>query len=234
MANGDCLLSFFVQAAEVEALSTKLSKASVKFGPCESTVEPVLQSNHIQRQKYFGGGFNGNYIHHALQPTITHQLSHAHIELVCSRCPDLLPQALLVAERYKLMTEYADSRKIFSSSTAVDSSLLEILEEHIQEFMATARSQVVDHNRGNITPKLHLVEHHVVSSIRRFGVSLGLLGEQGGESIHAEFNLLETTFSSVVGELEKLKMVVNCKQHLLTTLPKQLATVPEARRRKKK
>ena len=149
MANGDCLLSLFVQAAEVEALSTKLSKASMKFGPCESTVEPVLQSNHIQRQKYFGGTFNGNHIHHALRPTVTHQLSHAHIELVCSRCPDLLAQVLLVAERYnKLMTQYADCRKIFSSSTAVDSSLLEIFEERIQEFMATARLQVVDRNRG--------------------------------------------------------------------------------------
>ena len=50
--------------------------------------------------------------------------------------------------------------------------------------MTTVRHEVVDRRRGNITPKLHLLESHVVSSMRRFRVGLGLLGEQGREGLH--------------------------------------------------
>ena len=37
---------------------------------------------------------------------------------------------------------------------------------------------------GNTTPKLHLFEQHTIHCMWRFGVSLGPMGEQGGESIH--------------------------------------------------
>ena len=68
--------------------------------------------------------------------------------------------------------------------------------------------------------------------MRRFGVGLGMLGEQNGEGIHAEFDLLSSTFRSVVLELDRLEMIV--KQHCLTTLPQQIAKVPEPCHRKKK
>ena len=227
-----CILFFSIilQATELQDLSSQLSKTPVKCGPCESTVEPVLQSNNIQRQKYFGGAFIGNHVHHALQRSVTHQLAYAHVPTISSRCPGLLPEALVVAERYdKLMTFYADCHQIFSSSGAVNAETLFELEAKIKFFMSTARSEIVQRSRGHITPKLHLLECHVVPSMRRFGVGLGLLGEQGGESIHAEFNLLQTTFRSVVRELDRLKMVV--QQHCLTTLPQELAKVPSSRRK---
>ena len=224
----NCSVSDFVQTADFQDMLTKLNKATIKYGPCESTVEPVLQRNNIQRQKYFGGAFIGNHIHHALQPQVTHQISTVH---VLSRCPALLPEALTVAERYdKVMTLYADCRNIFSSSHPIDASTLRILEENIKCFMSTARTEVVQRSRGHITPKLHLLERHVVPSMRRFGVGLGLLGEQGGEGIHAEFNTLSRTFDSVVRELDRLKMII--QQHCLTTLPQELAKVPSVLRRK--
>lgn len=98
--------------------------------------------------------------------------------------------------------------------------------------MTTVRHEVVDRRRGNITPKLHLLESHVVSSTRRFRVGLGLLGEQGGEGLHAEFNSLSMTFSSVVRELDRLKMVV--EQHCLTTLPQQLSKTPTIQQRQRR
>lgn len=205
---------------------------TVKYGPCESEVDPVLQKHNIQRQKYFGGAFTGNHVHHALQRKTTHAISHCFVPVVGSRCALLLPDALLVAERYdKLMTQYADCRQIFSRSDAVDNKTLDDLDGKVQAFMATARREVVERSRGNITPKLHLLERHVVSSMRRFSVGLGLLGEQGGESIHAEFNSLKNTFSSVVRETDRMKMVV--KQHCLSTLPRELAKVPTVKTSKR-
>ena len=85
---------------------------------------------------------------------------------------------------------------------------------------------------GQHYPKLHVVERHVVPAIRRYGVGLGLLGEQGGESLHAEFNGLSTAFSGVVCKVDRLAMTV--KQHSLTTFPQQLAKIPQPQRRRRR
>ena len=219
-----------LQTAVLEQLSLKLQKTTVKLGPCESSVEPVLQRHNIQRQKYFGGAFIGNHIHHALQHQVTHAIAYSHVQVVQNRCPALLNAALTVTERYdKAMTQYADCSEIFSSAEAVNPSILHDLEGKIKEFMFTAREEIVRRDRGRVTPKLHMLEAHVLDSMGRFGVGLGMLGEQGGESLHAEFNLLTNTFRSVVREIDRLAMIV--KQHCLTTLPQQLAKDPAVARR---
>ena len=46
--------------------------------------------------------------------------------------------------------------------------------------MASVRQEIVARYRGAITPKLHLLEEHIVNQMRYFGSGLGLLGEQGG------------------------------------------------------
>ena len=76
--------------------------------------------------------------------------------------------------------------------------------------MLTGRHEIVQRQKGNITPKLHLLEGHIGSAMRRYGVGLGLLGEKGGESIHAEFNTLAREFKHTV-DLDRLRMIV--KQH---------------------
>ena len=49
---------------------------------------------------------------------------------------------------------------------------------------------------GAITPKLHLIEDHMIF-LRRWRVGCGLLGEQGAESIHTKFNKLRRTYSNI-------------------------------------
>ena len=196
--------------ALLEQPSHKFTRASVKHGPCERTIDPVLQKHNICRQKYFGGTFIGNHIHYALQRQVTHQLTHAHIEVVAERCPEMLFEAFIVAERYsKLMTKYADCRDIFSSSSPIDEQILNDLADNISSLMSTARQEIVQRQKGNIRPKLHLLEGHVVSAMRCYGVGLGMLGEQGGESIHAEFNTLAREFKHTVEDLDRLRMIVN-------------------------
>ena len=82
--------TFSFQKEELQQLESNQASAKMKFGPCEAAVEPVLQANNIQRQKYFGWAFIGNHIHHALQRKATHAISHCHVEVISQRCPDLL------------------------------------------------------------------------------------------------------------------------------------------------
>ena len=44
---------------------------------------------------------------------------------------------------------------------------------------------------ASITPKLHILEDHMVNFLRNWRVGCGLLGEQGAESIHKVYNQLK-------------------------------------------
>ena len=48
-----------------------------------------------------------------------------------------------------------------------------------------------------VTLKMHFLEEHVPKWIEMHGFGMALHGEQGGESIHREFNKLENTMSHV-------------------------------------
>ena len=129
------------------------------------------------------------------------------------------------------MTLYESCRHIFASTKAVTEADIERLKGNIQICMATARQEVVNRKRGHITPKLHLLETHVVESVTHFRVGLGLLGEHGAESIHAEFNELVRPFDSVANALDRLKTVV--RNHCISTLPLHLAKVPKVSRQER-
>ena len=65
--------------------------------------------------------------------------------------------------------------------------MLSIIDVHIKTFLDNYWSV---YPNATITPKLHPLEDHMVPWIRRWGgVGFGVMGEQGAESIHAEFNL---------------------------------------------
>ena len=82
--------------------------------------------------------------------------------------------------------------------------------------MTAVRTDIVQRQQKTITPKLHLLEAHTVSCMSRFGVALGARGEQGGESIHHNFNKLHASLSNNKG-VDLLRVLV--AQYLISTLP---------------
>ena len=70
-----------------------------------------------------------------------------------------------------------------------------------------------------ITVKMHLLEDHMVPFLRQWnGVGYGLMGEQGAESVHAEFNSLLCHYTNIPDQVERLR----CVLQLLKTLRKSL------------
>ena len=57
-------------------------------------------------------------------------------------------------------------------------------ESDIDEFLAHYRSAFPT---ASITPKLHMVEDHIVDFLRQWKVGIGTLGEQGAESIRTYY-----------------------------------------------
>ena len=87
---------------------------------------------------------------------------------------------------------------------------------------------------ASVLPKMHIMEEHVLPFIRKWRVGCGFLGEQGAESIHKYFNILDRTYCSIPDRLTRLKQKV--VEHYLHTAPALVESrpVPVKRRRKTK
>ena len=86
--------------------------------------------------------------------------------------------------------------------------------------------------KASILPKMHLLEDHMVGWLKKYHLGLGLMGEQGAESIHAHLNRLETTYSSVRNRLERLKHIF--EMYTIETTPALQSLTPTVKRRKRK
>ena len=216
---------------ETQQKISKLSGSKEFSGPCVASVEPVLQQHNIQRQVYHGGAFIGNHINQALKPTVVTAISQAHVPVVQERCAALLNEANVISQRYQsLLSQYAACRVIFSHSKPITDLDIEQLSAKVQSFLELCRREVVERQFGNITPKLHLLENHTEPMMRRLRVGLGLLGEQGAESLHSSLSSLASKFKNIPGELQRLKAVAD--QHLLTTTDEASKLRPRPRKRK--
>ena len=78
-----------------------------------------------------------------------------------------------------------------------------------------------------------MLEDHVIDFIRKWGLGIGIYSEQGGESIHAEFNNLNRQFYNLHGTQKVHSMM---KEHYLRNNPvvKNLKPVVKKRRKKDK
>ena len=100
-------------------------------------------------------------------------------------------------------------------------------EDDIDKFMQCYRTTFP---HSTVTPKLHMLECHVVGFIRLWGVGLGMLGEQGAESIHTRFNQLERTYSSMANPVQRLQSVV--AEHFRQVCPTNIVREPPVKKRK--
>ena len=83
---------------------------------------------------------------------------------------------------------------------------------------------------STVLPKMHMLESHVPDWIEKWGVGLGLMGEQGVESIHKELNEIESSYRTMPNRVHRLLCVI--REHYVGVDPEQQQLVPEIKRRK--
>lgn len=84
--------------------------------------------------------------------------------------------------------------------------------------------------QASILPKMHMLEAHVVPAIQHYGVGLGLMGEQGAESIHAAINAIKRSYSNMPEKVMRLECIV--KEHHRQVCPTLAIQKPEKKKRK--
>ena len=78
----------------------------------------------------------------------------------------------------------------------------------------------------SVTPKMHLLESHVHQFIEKRRLGIGVYGEQGGESLHAEFNNLNRLFWHMKG-CRWLESTI--KEHFIRNHPNTKDMKPNAK-----
>jgi hypothetical protein len=76
---------------------------------------------------------------------------------------------------------------------------------------------------NSFTPKFHILLKHVIPFLRKTGIPLGLMAEQGGEQMHAIFNKLKRRLAgiqNVNGMPPELALLKACmEEHLIQVYP---------------
>ena len=99
----------------------------------------------------------------------------------------------------------------------------------IDEFIRYYRATFPE---ASIMCKLHMFEDHVVLFIRQCRVGLGVMAEQGAESIHNRFNVLERTYSNMPNKVNRLKCMV--ADHFRQVCPANIVKLRPAAKRAKR
>ncbi len=83
---------------------------------------------------------------------------------------------------------------------------------------------------ASVLPKMHMLEEHIVDWLRLWGVGLGLMGEQGAESIHASINTISRAYSNIPDKVQRLECIL--KEHHRHVCPTLAAQQPVKKKRK--
>ncbi len=73
-------------------------------------------------------------------------------------------------------------------------------------------------------------KRHIVKQVTKWKFGMGLLGEQGAESIHANFNAIEKSYSGIPNSKNRLLRVT--QKHHLRVDPENIVVAPTIKKRK--
>ena len=201
-----------------EKIAEKKKCASLDLlsGPVTANLENILQQHKIQVQAYHSRSFVGNhcvkYLHNSVREALACGIVNKANEL--SQASRVQNMAVATAYKFNKLNE------LYSNAHEAVSHMLPIPPDHISDIQLQVDRYLNFYRQcfpGKVTPKQHMLEHHVPQWMARWEVGMALHGEQGEESIHAEFNLLKRVAFGVRQQVDQLMVVM--KDHHVRCSP---------------
>ena len=200
-------------------------------GECEKKLDDILKALMVKRQAFHGKSFVGNHVHKMLKPDSIEKLCTAitnvilQLDLNDTEISDIAHE--LSYKFHNLFTKYALCHNRFNSCDYFEDDDILTLENSIADLMSYYRDNWPSES---ITPKLHMLEKHVVPFIKKWRYAMGLYGEQGGEGIHPEFNNLTRIYCRMRSSTQRVECMI--KEHGIRTHPLANKLRPVVRKRK--
>ena len=153
----------------------------------------------------------------------------------CHRCVEVLARstrnqqvldksASLVKQFKKLFELRSSVHDLVSHCEPIGAEEFVPIQQAIDKYMKYYREEFTP--EYSVVVKQHLLEEHCVDDIRRFGMGLGILGEQGVESVHRKFKEILKRHSTLGPRKRLLKAI---QEHELVTCP-HLQRIKDAKR----
>nr|XP_047133997.1 uncharacterized protein LOC124812047 isoform X3 [Hydra vulgaris] len=213
---------------ELEELRSKTFEKS--HGPLVKKLDEVLCGLHVQRQAYHGKCFIGNHVHKMLKLNSILDLCNSIPKIVSDLGyigTDVHNEAKVLSKKFvALFSKYSTCYNFMNSSEIINKNPISELERAIDKLMSYFRKTWPNES---ITPKMHLLESHCVDFIRNWNSGLDIYGEQGLESMHAEFNSMNNTFCHMKGK-QRLRSILS--NHYIKNSPEALIIRPTIKKRK--
>ncbi|KAI8486111.1 hypothetical protein Bbelb_362110 [Branchiostoma belcheri] len=128
---------------------------------------------------------------------------------------DLVTRSNDIRVKYEtIFKAFAKCHKGYSHTNSMTNEEISNLDCSIKHFLAKYRELFPT---SSVSVKMHLLEEHVIPWIRCWGVGLGFHGEQGVEQVHAVFNRINRSTSSIPDAVRRLKSTL--ETHLLQVHP---------------
>jgi hypothetical protein len=201
------LASFLQAKAAVKAKRDKLeaelselrsSSLEARAGPIAAGLDEKLKKHKIHMQAYHGRSFVGNHCHKYLKQVVFEDVRDSVVTNTVRSIDDVRvhDKAQMIALKFKVINRvYSRVHLLLSHKSPVERGSLSEVQECIGEYM---RMYWMLFPKVPVSPKQHILEHHCVDFIGRWGVGLGLLGEQGGEETHAVVNILKSRTNGLI------------------------------------
>ena len=154
-------------------------------------------------------------MHKYLKPAVFEDLCDSILEKSCelSSSVKINEMAEKTSTKFKTLNmKFSKVHVAISHGRRIDGAEVANLKKLLTEYMTFFRQ----HFR-RVLPKMHMLEEHVLPWIERWGFGMAMHGEQGGESIHAEYNEQKVIARGIIGETHKIESMM--KNHLTKCMP---------------
>ena len=205
---------------------TTLSKTS---GPITSNLENILQKHHITVQAFHSRSFIGNHCAKCLRETTYTDLLNS----IDNEAKKYTQDQSIITDAETTSYQFLQINKLFSQvhtlishSQPIQQNEIDSIKLAISEYLAKFRQYFPQ----KFPPKLHFLEDHLLPWIERWGFGMTLMGEQGGEACHKEFNRLARTMHGIADPLERLTAMM--EEHVVLTHPTIQKHILHPRKRK--
>ena len=199
-------------------------------GPICSELDQILEKHNIVPQAYHSRSFIGNHCHKYMTKAVYTNLTKHIVSTAAQLTTDqaVLDQSVYVRTIFDALNEaFSVVHTLVSHTRKIDQSTLDTIRKAIASYISLYRR----HSHNTITPKLHMLERHCLPFIERWGFGLGLLGEQGGEMMHANVAKIERRMIGMKDKSANLRAVV--RAHRLQNTPSLKSMVaPPIKKRK--
>ncbi|GFO22115.1 amine oxidase [Plakobranchus ocellatus] len=199
-------------------------------GPIYMSLESVLEASVIVPQAYHSRSFIGNHCHKYIPENVYTNITKHVVFYTAQLTTDqnIIDRAYFLREKFDALNRsFATVHSLVSHTHKIDPSMFDTIKSQISSLLLIYRR----HSHNTITPKLHMFEHHRLPFIKKWGFGLGLLGEQGGEMIHATIAKIERRMVGMRNKGKQIKTIV--ETHRLQNAPTS-KTLAEHKTKKRK